>query len=139
MPVKGAVKGTPTEPEPSSYLFFTCSQCSKTCKAKARLAGKKVQCPQCGQVVLVPTADTARARPVSHRSFPLVAVMILTVVMVAGAIYANLAFTVSNRDNLRYFPPFEPNVNGNNNRNLGHEYFFIARAMAKGEGFANPF
>lgn len=39
----------------------------------------------------------------------------------------------------RYFPPFEPRHNANRNRNLGSDYFHIARSLAAGEGFASPF
>ena len=40
-------------------IFFECSACAKRLKVKPELIGKKVQCPQCGQRVLVPTETAA--------------------------------------------------------------------------------
>src|SRR5215475_4723714 len=73
------------------------------------------------------------------RTIPLRAVMALTLVVVASAIYANLSFSVTHGDNYRYFPPFLPNINGNGNWGLGGEYFNIAQALAAGRGFTDPF
>ena len=67
------------------------------------------------------------------------AAALMTVVVAAGSIYANLAWTVTNPADFRYFPPFEAGFNANHNRALGHEYFAIARALAAGKGFADPF
>jgi hypothetical protein len=67
------------------------------------------------------------------------AAVVLTVVVGAASVYANLAFAVRHPADYRYFPPFERNVNANLNRHLGHEYFHIARALAAGKGFADPF
>jgi hypothetical protein len=64
---------------------------------------------------------------------------VMIVVVVACAIYANLSFAVTDRQSYRYFPPFQANVNWYNNRLLGSEYFHIARALAAGKGFADPF
>src|SRR4051794_30402513 len=77
--------------------------------------------------------------PTSTRRFPLRAALLLTVACFACSIYANLSFVVTNKSNLRYFPPFKPYVDGNMNRHLGAEYFNIGKALASGEGFANPF
>jgi hypothetical protein len=63
----------------------------------------------------------------------------IAAVVVACMIYANLSFAVSHPNDYRYFPPFRPGVNRNMNWELGHEYFNIARSLAAGEGFANPF
>jgi hypothetical protein len=65
------------------------------------------------------------------------AVVILAVA--ACVVYANLSFAVTKRSSYRYFPPFLPGVNDNSNTGLGGEYFHIARALAAGQGFANPF
>jgi hypothetical protein len=77
--------------------------------------------------------------PAPARRFPLLAAAVLVVAVFAGAIYANLSFAVTNRANLRYFPPFKPFVDANMNRHLGAEYFCIAKALVAGEGFADPF
>jgi hypothetical protein len=65
--------------------------------------------------------------------------IILSVVIVLCAIYANLSFFVASSADYRYFPPFTPNVDANQNKHLGAEYFNMARALRDGEGFANPF
>jgi hypothetical protein len=70
---------------------------------------------------------------------PLLAVIFVIVSIYACAIYANLSFAVTKPADYRYFPPFRPGVNRNMNRHLGAEYYNIAKAMVKGEGFANPF
>jgi hypothetical protein len=66
-------------------------------------------------------------------------VLVLILVVVVCAIYANLAFAVKNGATYRYFPPFLPYVNGNLNWGLGGEYFHIATTLAAGKGFAHPF
>src|SRR5712691_4161088 len=67
------------------------------------------------------------------------AAVTLTVAVLMLSVYANLSFAVSDPADFRYFPPFQPSFNANMNRNLGSEYINIARAVAAGEGFANPF
>ena len=68
-----------------------------------------------------------------------VPVLIVTLVVVAGSVYANLSFAVTNPADYRFFPPFWPGVNANRNRELGSECFHIAQALAAGRGFADPF
>jgi hypothetical protein len=63
----------------------------------------------------------------------------LAVAIAACSLYANLSFAVSNSADYRYFPPFRPHVNANSNSHLGGEYFNIAQALVRGEGFAHPF
>jgi hypothetical protein len=77
--------------------------------------------------------------PTRGRAAAVAAPALLALAVCGGTVYANLAFAVTDPANYRYFPPFEPNVNGNHNRHLGSEYFNIARALASGKGFANPF
>ncbi len=48
-------------PSAAPVLSFACSACGKRLKVKAELSGKKVKCPQCGHVAVVPAADTYRA------------------------------------------------------------------------------
>ncbi len=64
---------------------------------------------------------------------------VVVVGVLACSVYANLSFAVTRPANYRWFPPFERNVNANDNRHLGAEYFNIARALVRGQGFANPF
>ena len=45
--------------------------------------------------------------PPAAPRFPWLPVIILTVAMVGCSIYANLAFTVTDPANYRFFPPFE--------------------------------
>jgi hypothetical protein len=63
----------------------------------------------------------------------------LAVVIVALAVYANLSFCVNDPADYRYFPPFREKHNANMNRNLGSEYYNIARSLAGGQGYSNPF
>ncbi len=60
-------------------------------------------------------------------------------VICCSSIYANLAFVVTDGADFRYLPPFEAFINTNENEHLGAEYFNIAKALAAGEGFSNPF
>src|SRR5579875_3137131 len=64
---------------------------------------------------------------------------VLTIGVFICSVYANLSFAVTRPADYRYFPPFEPNHNANMNRHLGWEYFHIAKAMVRGQGFSNPF
>lgn len=62
----------PAEPPPS--VSFACSDCGKALKARGALAGKKVKCPQCSKLLLVPgiqavqPGSPARERVVRKRS-----------------------------------------------------------------------
>jgi hypothetical protein len=67
------------------------------------------------------------------------AIIVMIAAIVGCAIYANLSFAVTNPLNYKYFPPFKPHVNANNNRHLGAEYYSIAKSLYAGEGFASPF
>ena len=73
------------------------------------------------------------------RRFPFAATAILVVGVYACALYANLSFAVKDRADYRFFPPFQRGVNANWNRDLGAEYFSIARSLAAGDGFGSPF
>jgi hypothetical protein len=64
----------------------------------------------------------------------------LLVLFVFGlSLYANLSFLVTRPGALRFFPPFRAGVDVNFNLHLGAEYLSIARALANGKGFSNPF
>jgi hypothetical protein len=69
----------------------------------------------------------------------LIAPVLLILAVVGCAVWANLSYLVTNPNDYRYFPPFERNVNANNNQHLGAEYFNIARSLQRGRGFSNPF
>jgi hypothetical protein len=79
--------------------------------------------------------------PLPVRPFPRRAFVLLTVAVVAGSLYANLSFAVTNPADYRYFPLFRPGVNLNQNGHLAtrSEYGHIARALTAGRGFADPF
>jgi hypothetical protein len=49
------------EPAAAQAVIVACTGCSKRLKVKPSLAGKKVKCPKCGQAVLVPSQDKAKA------------------------------------------------------------------------------
>lgn len=59
--------------------------------------------------------------------------------VLALTLYANASFLVTDRDALRFFPPFVAGYDANANRHLGAEYMNIARALVAGRGFADPF
>jgi hypothetical protein len=67
------------------------------------------------------------------------ALAILAAVILVCSVYANLSFTVKNQNDYRLFPPFQPGVNANLNSHLGGEYYQMAKALARGEGFSHPF
>jgi hypothetical protein len=79
--------------------------------------------------------------PAPAHGFPFLAVVFLITAIFGCSIYANLSYAVDSmaRRDYSYFPPFEPNINGNWNHHLGAEYLNIASAMDAGKGFANPF
>ncbi len=77
--------------------------------------------------------------PVPVRPFPLLAAVVVTVAVAGCSIWVNCSFAVTNRANFARFPPFQANVNANDNKHLGAEYLSIARALLAGDGFANPF
>jgi serine/threonine protein kinase len=59
-----AANGVPSEPEAPAVISFPCGGCGKTIRAKAKLAGMKAKCPQCGHPLLVPNpAATGAAQP----------------------------------------------------------------------------
>ncbi len=73
------------------------------------------------------------------RAMRLVPGFAIATVAIVCMIYANLSLAVTKPENYRFFPPFAPGVNVNMNRDLGSEYYHIARSLAAGNGFANPF
>jgi hypothetical protein len=73
------------------------------------------------------------------RAMPFAPALTIAIAVIVCMVYGNLSLTVTKQDDFRYFPPFAPNVNVNMNRDLGSEYYHIARSLAAGHGFANPF
>lgn len=82
----------------------------------------------------------ARVQPMSVIS-PLLTgpVLVIVAVVLGCSLYANLSWLVTRPATYRFFPPFERNVNHNDNGHLGAEYYNIAGALFKGRGFADPF
>ncbi len=87
------------------------------------------------------SSQSSKAHPLQGVGLriPLLAGIILACAICACSIYANLSFTVTNKANYRWFPPFKPYVNVNSNTSLGTEYYNIARSLTAGTGFAHPF
>lgn len=52
-----AKKHLGTEPKPKEKIRFSCLECGKHMKAKASHRGRTLNCPQCGQAVVVPHHD----------------------------------------------------------------------------------
>ncbi len=69
---------------------------------------------------------------------PFRALLILTPLIFACAVWANLSFAITDPNDFRFIPPFERGVNVNANKHLGGEYFQIAKALVAGNGFADP-
>jgi hypothetical protein len=76
-----------------------------------------------------------------RRAFRLRSIAVLAAFVVACSIYANLALTIGNPANYRFFPPFEPYCNANENRNAVTvtEYAHLGWSVYQGQGFANLF
>jgi predicted RNA-binding Zn-ribbon protein involved in translation (DUF1610 family) len=152
--VMAGVSPTETAATPAPTLL-PCTSCGKSLKVRAELVGKKIKCPKCGVVMAVPLPapmdDSATEveplddeAPVARVSIwsklARVSAVALTVFVIIGCgVYANLSYTVTNRVNYKYFPPFQPYNDGNMNKHLGAEYHEIAKSILAGEGFANPF
>jgi hypothetical protein len=85
------------------------------------------------------TEATAAPSEVRTGRVPLSAVVVLVTAVFACSAYANLSFAVTNSADYRFFPPFLRHVDANRNRDLGSENGNIARSLAAGQGFANPF
>jgi hypothetical protein len=77
--------------------------------------------------------------PPSGRGFPFAGAVVLIIAIFGCSIYANLAYTVTDKNNYQYFPPFKPRVNVNDNQHLGGEYINMARSLWEGQGFSHPF
>lgn len=134
-------------------LAFDCSECGKRLKVGAALAGKKVKCPKCGHAVRAPIPEPETQvgsdpevvevvpipDPLPRKGLSIIAMIFVTAVIFGCAIWVNLSYTVTNRANLQYFPPFKKYVDANDNKHLGAEYYNIAKAMVAGRGFADPF
>src|SRR5262245_55730811 len=86
--------------------------------------------------------DPPHAAPVRPgRGRTLATASALAAGVVACAVYANLALAVADPADYRFFPPFEPGVNANDNRHLSEqtEYASIGRSLVQGKGFVDPF
>jgi hypothetical protein len=70
---KAAAAGAPSDKKTSAataapVLSCACGGCGKALRVKRELAGKRVKCPRCGQVVPVPRADISPPLPPAPRS-----------------------------------------------------------------------
>src|SRR5271165_7232522 len=81
------------------------------------------------------SADSTNPQPL----FPVAPALAIGVVVILCSVWTSMAFTVTDPQDFRYFPPFEPFQNHNASDHLGGEYFCIATSLATGQGFANPF
>lgn len=77
--------------------------------------------------------------PISGIKFPFAGALVLIIAIFGCSIYANLAYTVTDKQNYQYFPPFKPRVNINSNNHLGGEYIQMAKSLIAGQGFSHPF
>src|SRR5437660_6880375 len=73
-----------------------------------------------------------------HR-LPLLPLLVFIGGVYVCAIYANVPLALRHSADYRFFPPFKPHVNANQNKDLASENYNIARSTLAGQGFANPF
>jgi ribosomal protein S27E len=59
IPARTVSAGSTDQPAKQVSVLVTCPECEKKLKIKTGLAGKKVKCPACGKLVLVPAAAPA--------------------------------------------------------------------------------
>src|SRR5262249_25681947 len=85
------------------------------------------------------SARSSTSPSVLDRGTSVTAPVAIVAVVVACSVYANVSFAVATPATYRVFPRFKPQVNQNGNRELGGEYYEIARSLVSGKGFANPF
>jgi DNA-directed RNA polymerase subunit RPC12/RpoP len=45
-------------------VIFNCSHCQQELEVDSSGAGTEIECPSCGETILIPAADSARAKPV---------------------------------------------------------------------------
>lgn len=77
--------------------------------------------------------DSPKTRPY------LISLLLLGGLILGFSGWANLSWDVTDSEDFKYFPPFKAGFDRNGNRHLGAEYFSIARAIADGRGFSDPF
>lgn len=68
-----------------------------------------------------------------------VPLLLLSTLVFAFSIWANLSWEIQDPSWFVFFPPFESGVDRNMNHHLGAEYLNIAQAIVKGRGFSDPF
>ena len=51
-------------------IAFQCTNCQRTLKLASKLAGKRIKCPQCQQILTVPTGETTGLAPQSPPPMP---------------------------------------------------------------------
>src|SRR5579871_4832196 len=82
------------------------------------------------------TSPPADPRPARRILPPLVA---LAAGVIWAAWFVNGSFAVTDKDNLRFYPPFRAKWDRNMNAHLGAENWEIAKAIYAGRGYADPF
>lgn len=65
--------------------------------------------------------------------------LLLSTLVFAFSIWANLSWEIEDPSWFVLFPPFQAGVDRNMNHHLGAEYLSIAQAIVKGRGFSDPF
>lgn len=97
-------------------------------------AGRTSEVSQTSEVCEL--VDPVFVKPTVSMTWPAIVVILA---VIAGSLYANLSCLVTNRADFRFFPPFIPGVNRNQNDHLAAEYYSIATAIVAGRGFSDPF
>ncbi len=68
-----------------------------------------------------------------------VPLLLLSSLVLAFSIWANLSQDIQDPSWFVFFPPFQSGVDRNMNHHLGAEYLSIAQSIVKGRGFSDPF
>jgi hypothetical protein len=115
MPGVVSSEGEHGEHQPGPLVVFACASCGKNLKAPGETVGKKARCPRCGKALLVPASVPRSTGHDPGTRFPFLTAILLSAVLVACSIYGKLTTTQRG------------------------EYFNIARALSRGQGFSHPF
>lgn len=130
---------TPKKPEApdTTALPVTCPGCARAFRVRAELAGKRIKCPKCAQVIPIPkpdpepeleVAEVADELEVAAPPDPLSRVK-------RWLFYVALAIVAA----MVYGCAIVASMYPNDNHHLGAEYYNIAKSLVEGEGYANPF
>src|SRR5262249_25729773 len=104
-----------SEGAPAPLVRFACSHCGMNLQARAAAPGKKGNGPACAKAMLVREKEAPAPPPARGKWSPILTASLLGAVLIGCAVWGKLTAT------------------------QGGEYFNIARAMSRGQGYSHPF